>query len=110
MALQRAPVSSPYEKGGSRRNRPEVFLGRALEDVLVIFVSDEAHFLDVCALRDRENLVDDLIASSSIRLQVKFRDRIHLLGYVEVLAQLLLRDRIAVPGDLIVRTDSNRVL
>jgi hypothetical protein len=42
-----------------------------LEDVLVIFVADEAHLLDVRPLRDREHFVDDLIAGRCVGLQVQ---------------------------------------
>src|SRR6478672_12135417 len=52
---------------------------RALENAHVIFVADEPHLLHVGLLGDGENLVDDLIAGRGIGLEVKFRDRVHLL-------------------------------
>src|SRR5689334_16534767 len=80
MALRRAPVSSPHEKGGPRRNRPQsLSKPDGLEDVLVIFVPDEAHLLHVRLLGDREDLVDQLVTRRRVGLQVQLGDRVHLL-------------------------------
>src|SRR4051794_15767141 len=63
----------------------------------VTFVTHETHLGDVRALRDGEHLVHDFIASLRIRLEMKLRNRVHLLGLVKILAEHRHIDRRAVP-------------
>src|SRR6185369_3669573 len=81
-----------------------------LEDAHIIFVADEAHFLDVGPLRDGKHLIDQLIAGGGVRLQVKLRNRIHLLRDIDILPKLVERNGIAVPKDLALRRNDNLVL
>src|SRR5215218_7823075 len=54
----------------------------ALENALVIFVADKAHFLDMRLLGHSKHLVDDLVTRGRVWLQVELRDRVHLLRRV----------------------------
>ena len=66
---------------GAALTLPQTF---ALEDVHIIFVADEAHLLDVRSLGDGQHLVDRLVASGRVRLEVELRDRVHLLRRIEI--------------------------
>src|SRR5437588_13132049 len=72
-----------------------------LEDVHIIFVADETHFLDVRLLGDGEHLVDHLVPRRCIGLEVKFRNWVHLLRRIEILPQLSLRKGLHIPQYLI---------
>ena len=65
----------------------------ALEDAHIIFVADEAHLLDVGLLGDGEHFIDHFVPGGRVRLQVKLRNRAHLLRRIEILAKLRHRDR-----------------
>src|SRR6185312_13707105 len=99
------------QKRAAPGSRPRTWCSHEdLEDVRVIFVSDETHLLDVGFLGDRQHFVDQLITRRRVGLQVQLGDRVHLLGGFEILFQLLLRDGRAVPGDRALRRDADRVL
>src|SRR6476661_5863618 len=116
MALRRAPVRDKPYRPGKRKGRPEraaqsdLNSERLLKDVLVIFVSDEAHLLDVGLLGYCQHLVDQLVAGGGIRLQVQLGDWVHLLGHLKIGAQLIHGDGVAVPGDRVRCRDADRVL
>src|SRR6476620_915276 len=110
MAAGSAPVGSETKRAAPTGTGLQRFKARRLKDVLVIFVTDESHLLDVRLLRHGQHLVDDLVASGRVGLQVEFRNRIHLLGRVEIGAKLRHADRRAVPQYLVLSVDRQDVL
>ena len=88
------------QKGRPRRTALFPNVGEPALEFHVGFVADEPHLLDMGLLGDRKHFVDQLVARFRLRLQVKLGNRVHLLRDVEILAQLFLADRRAVPQDL----------
>ena len=64
----------------------------------------------MCPLGDGEHFVDQLVPRRRVRLQVKFRDRVHLLRDFQIIFKLVLADRAAIPRDLALSRHSNGVL
>src|SRR4051812_11261887 len=94
-------IGCAKEKGGPEgppKNRPE---NRGLlENAHIICVADEAHLLDVRLLSDGKHFVHQFVARGGFWLQVKLRDRVHLLRRIQISPKLRLGHRRAVPQDL----------
>ena len=79
------PRAGAQKERAAPKDRPDLLSRRnGLEDVLIIFVSDEAHLLDVGPLGDRQHLVHQLVAGRRVGLQVQLGNRVHLLRHLEI--------------------------
>src|SRR3954469_5487973 len=79
MALVQAPVPSGRSPAGVR------------------LVADEAESLDLLALDDCKNLVDDFISRLRIGAEVQLGNGPHALSELQVVFETIARDRLSVP-------------
>ena len=98
------------KKGGPLGPPNLVSSRRALEDRHIGFVADEPHLRHLRLLGHRQHLIDHHVASFRLGLQVEFRDRVHLLRHVQILAQLDQVYRRAVPQHRATLRDDDLVL